>query len=174
MWLTFSIIIDLLPSQGIVIGGNIVVIHWINQALKWVYLVFLALQFVLALGNRPKGERMAYTVTLWYVTVFLQTLSILTLRRVYAILSVYLLVCSFWLTSLSFKAIPEALAKNKGFVETFLSPPLGPLMAAMIATFGKRPNILLPYDVVVYPRYRHLLLRIMSLREFSLRSAFGI
>ena len=41
--------------------------HWVNQGLKWVYLAFLALQFVLALGNRPKGERMAYTVTLWYV-----------------------------------------------------------------------------------------------------------
>lgn len=67
LWLTFSIIIDLLPAQGVVIGGNIVVIHWVNQALKWIYLSFLALQFVLALGNRPKGERMAYTVTLWYV-----------------------------------------------------------------------------------------------------------
>ncbi|KAF8067008.1 putative chitin synthase [Lyophyllum atratum] len=120
LWLTFSIIIDLLPSQGIVIGGNPVVIHWINQALKWIYLIFLALQFVLALGNRPKGERMAYTVTLW----------------VYAFLSVYLLVCSFWLTGLSFKAIPAKLAEHKGFIETFLSPPLGPLMAAMIATFG--------------------------------------
>lgn len=67
LWLTFSIIIDLLPSQGIVIGGNINVIHWFNQAMMWIYLVFLVLQFVLALGNRPKGERMAYTVTLWYV-----------------------------------------------------------------------------------------------------------
>ncbi|KAG6815723.1 Chitin synthase, class 1, partial [Tephrocybe sp. NHM501043] len=120
LWLTISIIIDLLPSQGIVIGGNPIVIHWINQALKWIYLVFLALQFVLALGNRPKGERTAYTTTLW----------------VYAFLSAYLLICSFWLTGLSLKAIPQALAQHKGFVETFLSPPLGPLMAAIIATFG--------------------------------------
>ncbi|KAG6853182.1 hypothetical protein C0991_006292 [Blastosporella zonata] len=120
LWLTFSIIIDLLPSQGIVIGGNIVVIHWFNQALKWIYLIFLALQFVLALGNRPKGERTAYSVTLW----------------VYAFLSVYLLICSFWLTGLSFKAIPQRLAQHKGFIETFLQPPLGPLMAAIIATFG--------------------------------------
>ena len=35
----------------------------------WIYIVFLVLQFVLALGNRPKGERTAYTVTLWYVFV---------------------------------------------------------------------------------------------------------
>lgn len=38
-----------------------------NEALKWVYLAFLCLQFILALGNRPKGERLAYTITLWYV-----------------------------------------------------------------------------------------------------------
>ncbi|KAG6889222.1 hypothetical protein C0992_006034, partial [Termitomyces sp. T32_za158] len=57
LWLTFSIIIDFLPSQSIVIDGHIVVIHWINQALKWIYLIFLALQFVLALGNSmPKAE----------------------------------------------------------------------------------------------------------------------
>ncbi|KAG5636727.1 Chitin synthase, class 1 [Sphagnurus paluster] len=120
LWLTFSIIIDLLPSQGIVIGGHVIVIHWINQGLKWLYLSCLALQFVLALGNRPKGERAAYSATLW----------------IYAILSVYLLVCSFWLTGLSLKGIPGALAESKGFVDTFLQPPLGPLMAAIIATFG--------------------------------------
>jgi hypothetical protein len=40
----------------------------------------------MALGNRPKGERIPYTVTLW----------------VYAVLAVYLLVCSFWLTVKSF------------------------------------------------------------------------
>ncbi|RDB30009.1 Chitin synthase 1 [Hypsizygus marmoreus] len=120
LWLTFSIIIDLLPSQGIVIGGNIVAIHWFNLAMKWIYLIFLALQFVLALGNRPKSERVAYTVTLW----------------VYAVLSVYLLLCSFWLTGLSFKGIPKALAEKSSFIETFLTPPLGPLMAAMVATFG--------------------------------------
>ena len=40
---------------------------WVNQAFKWIYLAFLALQFILALGNRPKGERLAYNVTLWWV-----------------------------------------------------------------------------------------------------------
>lgn len=39
--------------------------HWVNLALKWIYLIFLALQFILALGNRPKGERGLYTTTLW-------------------------------------------------------------------------------------------------------------
>jgi len=43
--------------------------HWVNLGLKWIYLAFLALQFILALGNRPKGERMSYAITLWRVLV---------------------------------------------------------------------------------------------------------
>jgi len=60
--------------------------HWVNLALKWIYLAFLGLQFILALGNRPKGERIPYAITLW----------------VFAVLAVYLLVCSIWLTVKSF------------------------------------------------------------------------
>jgi hypothetical protein len=43
--------------------------HWVNLAFKWIYLAFLALQFVLALGNRPKGERTAYVMTLWLAKI---------------------------------------------------------------------------------------------------------
>ncbi|EEB96911.1 hypothetical protein MPER_03866, partial [Moniliophthora perniciosa FA553] len=68
IWLTFSIIIDLLPNlpgdTAIIVFGTKAVTHWVNFGFKWIYLAFLALQFVLALGNRPKGERAAYTVTL--------------------------------------------------------------------------------------------------------------
>lgn len=121
LWLTFSIIIDLLPSQGIVLG-SLVLIHWINATLKWIYLTFLALQFILALGNRPKGERFAYTLTLW----------------VYAVLAVYLLICSFWLTAKAFAAIPKELARNPkhNVISEFFQPPIGPLAAAMVSTFG--------------------------------------
>ncbi|KAJ7655266.1 chitin synthase [Mycena polygramma] len=121
LWLTFSIIIELLPSQGVVIG-SLVLIHWINLVLKWTYLIFLAMQFVLALGNRPKGERFVYSLTLW----------------VYAVLAVYLLACSFWLTGMAFAEIPKALA-NKSTKEAllaFFQPPVGPLAAAMLSTFG--------------------------------------
>nr|ADX07313.1 putative chitin synthase [Flammulina velutipes] len=79
--------------------------------------------FVLGLGNRPKGEKFAYTITLW----------------VYAVLSVYLLVCSFWLTSLAFKEIPKAFQEGKSPADiamSFFTPPIGPLVAAMISTFG--------------------------------------
>ncbi|KAJ7591104.1 glycosyltransferase family 2 protein [Mycena floridula] len=126
MWLTFSIIIDLLPDQSppILIFGTAEITHWVNLALKWLYLATLALQFVLALGNRPKGERMAYTVTLW----------------IYAVLAVYLLVCSFWLTAKSFAAVPGLIRQQhstSAIIGVFFKPPVGALIAAMISTFGK-------------------------------------
>ncbi|KAJ7283693.1 glycosyltransferase family 2 protein [Mycena rebaudengoi] len=122
IWLTFSIIIDLLPSQGIIIFGTEEITHWVNLAFKWLYLSFLALQFVLALGNRPKGERAAYTITLW----------------VYAFLAVYLLLCSFWLTAKAFADIPNQLANKTSseVIATFFKPPVGALIAAMVSTFG--------------------------------------
>ncbi|EMD40851.1 glycosyltransferase family 2 protein [Gelatoporia subvermispora B] len=122
IWLTFSIIIDLLPTQNIVIFGTADVTHWVNLVLKWIYLAFLCLQFVLALGNRPKGERAAYVVTLW----------------VYGILAVYLLVCSFWLTVKAFANIPSLLKNmsTEQVIKTFFTPPVGALIAAMVSTYG--------------------------------------
>jgi chitin synthase len=89
IWLTFSIIIELLPTQGVYAFGTLEVVrsffefiaymsytnllhktHWVNFALKLIYIFFLALQFVMALGNRPKGERVPYIVTLWRVNPF--------------------------------------------------------------------------------------------------------
>jgi len=127
LWLTFSIIIDLLPNEKVVLfGGNnhtgLDITHWVNLVLKWIYLGFLAIQFVLALGNRPKGERTAYITTLW----------------VYALLAIYLLVCSLALTVKSFVEIPNDL-KNKTTAQvilTFFKPPVGTLIAAMLSTFG--------------------------------------
>lgn len=124
LWLTFSIIIELLPSLStpIIIFGTSAITYWVNQGLKWVYLAFLALQFVLALGNRPKGERMAYTVTLC----------------VYAVLSLYLIVCAFWLTANSLKTIPSQLAGHSTaeIIQKILEPPIGALIAALVSTFG--------------------------------------
>ncbi|KAE9410457.1 glycosyltransferase family 2 protein [Gymnopus androsaceus JB14] len=122
MWLTFSIIIDLLPEvqNPIFIFGTDSVTVWVNLGLKWIYLAFLALQFILALGNRPKGERTAYTITLW----------------VYAVLAVYLLVCSFWLTIRAFIDIPNQIKADNGSILTLFEGPVGTLIAAMLSTFG--------------------------------------
>ncbi|KAK2463946.1 hypothetical protein APHAL10511_003997 [Amanita phalloides] len=123
LWLTFSIIVDLIPAQGLVTGKGVVVIHWINSVLMWIYLTFLVMQFVLALGNRPKSERTAYTMTIW----------------VFAILSAYMIACSFWLIGQSFSTIKAALKNDQTFIQVFtavFSPPIGPIVAAMLSTFG--------------------------------------
>lgn len=125
MWLTFSIIIDLLPdthqANPFFIFGTSDVTQWVNFAFKWLYLSVLALQFVLALGNRPKGERLAYVATLW----------------IYAFLSVYLFTCSIILTVKSFASIDFGNAQSGGDrLSVMLSGTNGTLLAALSATFG--------------------------------------
>lgn len=123
LWLTFSIIIDLLPRQTppVYVFGNQVITHWGNLALKWIYLGFLTLQFVLALGNRPKGEVPLYVATF----------------VVYAILSAYLFFCSIFLTVKAFSAISFVNAPTVGMkITTLLSGPNGVLLAALVSTFG--------------------------------------
>ncbi|VDB96839.1 unnamed protein product [Peniophora sp. CBMAI 1063] len=125
LWLTFSIVIDLTTTQGIEIFGTQGATLWVNQAFKWLWLSLLALQFVLALGNRPKGEKMAYTVTF----------------ALYAVLSLYLIVCSFALTGQAIKNIPSELSKLSdqsvgSKILFFLKPPVGSLVVALISTFG--------------------------------------
>ncbi|KAH8823554.1 glycosyltransferase family 2 protein [Flagelloscypha sp. PMI_526] len=123
LWLTFSIIIELLPQQGVVIGGNRAVIHWVNSACEWIYLGTLGLQFLLALGNRPKSERRAYTAAFY----------------IFAIFSAYLLVCSLWLTGKVLVSLPAKLEQRhsiKDVLHAFIEPPLGPLVAALLSTFG--------------------------------------
>ena len=61
LWLTFSLIIDLTVNQGIKLFGTVTVVsfavkavwrpysrplqtNWVNQAFKWIYLAFLAMQ----------------------------------------------------------------------------------------------------------------------------------
>jgi chitin synthase len=78
----------------------------VNFFFKWIYLSLLGLQFVLALGNRPKGERFAYVTTLWYVIGFSILMSSHIQRRIYAFLSVYLFACSIILTVKSFSVGP--------------------------------------------------------------------
>jgi hypothetical protein len=61
-----------------------------------------------------------------------------SVTRVYAFISLYLLVCSFWLAGTAFANIPEQL-KDKTTAEvikSFFTPPIGALIAAAISTFG--------------------------------------
>lgn len=56
----------------------------------------------------------------------------------YALISLYLLICSFWLAGTAFARIPEML-KDKTqaeVIKSFFTPPIGALIAAAISTFG--------------------------------------
>ncbi|WWC71534.1 uncharacterized protein I206_105492 [Kwoniella pini CBS 10737] len=121
LWLTFSIIINLVPA-----GSNInlfvtaEVTYWVNLVLMWIYMAFLMLQFVLALGNRPKGEKGLYLLTLW----------------VYAVLAAYLIVCSVILSVVAFKGAlsdPGNIGQKLG---NLFNATNGVLVAAVMSTIG--------------------------------------
>lgn len=123
---------------------------------------------MLALGNRPKGERFTYALTLW----------------VYAILSLYLIVCSFWLTIRAFEVCTvyyhSMFLRNKVLsmqhlsfaheptvfdrIKTILTGPANVLLAALVSTFG----MLNVYDEKLNffdKTYRHLLHGVVLIRK---------
>lgn len=108
--------------------------HWVNLALEWIYLAFLALQFIMALGNRPKGEKGLYILTFMWVLVIRSPAN----YSVYAILSGYLIVCSIWLSVKAFASALNAegaktvLQKLAGLVKASN----GVLVAALASTIG--------------------------------------
>ena len=121
LWLTFTIIIRLLPASKddpTYLFGSLNATYWINSALTWLYGAFIVLQFILALGNRPKGEKFSYTLSFC----------------VFALLSAYLILCSVWLTVKAFQGL-EVSSTGSAFKE-ILTGPANVLLAALIATFG--------------------------------------
>lgn len=59
-WLTTSVIMDLVGTPSMVNGNHAFpfgndATPIVNTILKYLYLAFVLLQFILALGNRPKG-----------------------------------------------------------------------------------------------------------------------
>ncbi|KAE8209951.1 hypothetical protein CF327_g6124 [Tilletia walkeri] len=119
LWLTFTIIIEFLPDNLLQGSSNTVldIVHWVNTAARWVYIFFVVLQFVLALGNRPKGEKATYYISF----------------VVFAILGTYLMVISIWLTIRSFT---QQKISSKGIVDTIFNSQTTVLIAALTATFG--------------------------------------
>jgi chitin synthase len=120
LWLTFSIIIDFLPSQLLRDQSEtlLVVFHWVNLVMKWIYVFFIVLQFVLALGNRPKGEKATY------IASFI----------VFACLGAYLTLVAIGLTV---KAFLSAESKQGNFFEKFFATQeTSVMLAALAATFG--------------------------------------
>lgn len=82
-----------------------------NWALKVLYLTTLAVQIILALGNRPKGERLAYALSFW----------------IFAILAAYLIFMTVILTIAAFCPIGTAISEEGGnVVAVLLGTTFGP------------------------------------------------
>ncbi|KAI9735878.1 MAG: Chitin synthase, class 2 [Cirrosporium novae-zelandiae] len=131
-WLTTSVIMDLVgtPSSS---NGNTA---WpfgktgspiVNTVLKYIYLACVVLQFVLALGNRPKGSK--YT----YITSFV----------VFACIQLYITMLSIYLVWKAFSGNStgtEEIDLDDGmgqFLKTFFSTSSsGVIIIALAATFG--------------------------------------
>ena len=95
----------------------------INTVIKYIYLGFLLLQFILALGNRPKGSRWSY------ITSFI----------VFGIIQLYVIVDSVYLvvkaiTSPTF--IPKDGDTSEVISEFFSPAGAGVILVAVAATFG--------------------------------------
>ncbi|WFD35850.1 chitin synthase [Malassezia cuniculi] len=119
LWLAFVIIIQYLPD---VLLHNfsrawVVAFHWVNLVLMWVYGFFVALQFVLALGSRPKGERGLYALSF----------------VVFALLGTYLLGISLWLTV---NALTHARPADGDYAHAVFSSTTAVLVASLAAMFG--------------------------------------
>jgi len=128
-WLTTSVIMDLVgnpdPDSGkkpfpFSSGTPIV-----NTVLKYIYLGFLLLQFILALGNRPKGSKHTYLISMC----------------VYAIIQLYVVALSLYLvySALTNQAGWDELNKGNGvgdWINNFFTSIVGVILIALISTFG--------------------------------------
>lgn len=120
LWLTFAIIIQYLPSILLRSYSTawLIGFHYVNLVLMWLYAFFLALQFVLALGNRPKSEHHVYALSF----------------AVFGFLGVYTLAISMWLTV---HTLQNLAAKAQGdYASIVLSDTTVVLIASLAAMFG--------------------------------------
>lgn len=119
LWLTFAIIIQYLP--GILLRDFsdpwLIAFHYINLVFMWMYVFTLALQFVLALGNRPKSETPTYVLSL----------------GVFGFLGMYTLAISLWMT---IHSLSHLVSENKSTVDIVLSNTTAVLIASLAAMYG--------------------------------------
>ncbi|KAJ5998312.1 hypothetical protein N7451_006122 [Penicillium sp. IBT 35674x] len=128
-WLTTSVIMDLVgtPSEsnknkGWPFGNEASPI--VNNFLKYGYVFFLMLQFILALGNRPKGSTLFYTLSFMY----------------FALVQSYTMVSSFYLVANAFMGGTLDFDMSQGvghFLKTFFSSSgAGIVLIALASTYG--------------------------------------
>ncbi|KAE8354707.1 chitin synthase-domain-containing protein [Aspergillus coremiiformis] len=129
-WLTTTVIMDLVGTPndnnnhtGFPFGKSATPI--INTIVKYIYLGFLLLQFILALGNRPKGSRFSYLAS-FVVFGLIQTYIVID--------AMYLVVRAFTGSApMDFNTTDGVGAFLKSF---FSSSGAGIIIIALAATFG--------------------------------------
>ena len=128
-WLTTVVIMDLVGTPSIVqdyhgwpFGDKATPI--VNTLLKYLYLVFIVIQFILALGNRPKGSKFTYMASF----------------MVFGLVQGYILVLSFYLV---YRALSQPIGNSintdsaAAFFESFFgSGVAGVILLALITIFG--------------------------------------
>ena len=129
-WLTTVVIMDIVGTpdesnnhRAFPFGNKVTPI--VNTVVEYVYLALLMLQFILALGNRPKGSKFAYTVSFC----------------VFALIQAYVITLSLYLVSRAFTSRDETdIVTDMGariFLATFFaSTGPGIIIIALAATIG--------------------------------------
>lgn len=94
----------------------------LNWVLKIIYVSLVALQVILALGNRPKGEKAAYLISF----------------IVFGMFALYLLAMTLVLTIKAFCPLSAQIAAAEGgsVLAVFLGSTYGPIFAGIAGTFG--------------------------------------
>ncbi|CAL8577576.1 Chitin synthase, class 3 [Xanthoria parietina] len=131
-YLTTTVIMDLVGNpgpnskiKGFPFGTQATPI--VNTVLKYIYLAFILLQFILALGNRPKGSRSSYIVS-FFVFAIIQAYLI--------VLSMYLVVRAFTGKGTDQTEIDVDSGADAFFKSFFNSSSSGIIIIALAATFG--------------------------------------
>ena len=128
-WLTTSVIMDLVGQPGsqnnnkaFPFGNDATPI--VNTLLQYIYLGVLLLQFILALGNRPKGSKVIYIMSFF----------------AFGVIQLYIIVLSMYLVVRAFTAGNSDIDIHDGsakFLQTFFgSTGPGIIVVALAATFG--------------------------------------
>ncbi|KAJ5586582.1 chitin synthase [Penicillium hetheringtonii] len=127
-WLTTAVIMDIVgvPSttnknRGWPFGNDMTPVF--NNVIKALYITFLIQQYVLALGNRPKGSKFAYLLALVF----------------FAIVQLYILVLSFYLVAQAFSGGSLGLETGNGFggfMSSLFTSTSGLVLIALVSTYG--------------------------------------
>ncbi|CAA7263633.1 unnamed protein product [Cyclocybe aegerita] len=133
LWLAFSILLDSLP--GYAPSRYMFLIAGMSKMIKGVYLLCLLMQFLLAFGNRPRAERIAYDFTLCF----------------FGFVPLYLMFMPALLSWLS--AVPLSPSSIENADST--SKSAGSALAAVFGPMGSTPGITL-ITSLLYLDFPHL------------------